>query len=155
MPGIRVTPAKTTTVRREEMPLTGRHTRIAIRDRTRRLQRSRLTANREFDRLFGGHCPGMKEVQIGDLAGKLFGLGQARAGVFSGEPCNIERGTHRVLDRLTREVGCVGVAAALAQVNRHRKTLVPVLFDGLHLAPSHVDRQAVALGEPNGSVGSA
>src|SRR5439155_19320040 len=72
-----------------------------------------------------------------------------------GEAGDVVGGTHRLLERGSREVRCARVAAALADVDRHTHRLVAVALDVLDLALAHRYRQPHAFGDFDAGVARA
>ena len=90
----------------------------------------------------------VKQVQVRLLVGLRDVLRVRQPGhrVLGGEARDVVRRLHRLADRRFREIRRAGVAATLAQVDRHAQRLVAVAFHVLQLALAHRDAQAAAFG---------
>jgi hypothetical protein len=68
----------------------------------------------------------VEQVELALLGGDVGRVGQAGGRVLGGEAGDVVGRLHRAFQRGTRKVGGAGVAAALAQVDRHAQRLVAV-----------------------------
>jgi hypothetical protein len=81
------------------------------------------------------------EVRLAaDVGCQQGGVSQTGAGILGGEAGDVQRRLDGLANGLGREVGGVGVSLALAEVDRHRDALVPVVLDGFDLAAAHAHR---------------
>ena len=68
---------------------------------------------RGVNRLFGSQIPGMVEVEIGNLARQLLGIGKPGTVVLGGISGNVAGLLHRLGDRARRQVSGAGRALRL------------------------------------------
>ena len=106
-------------------------------------ERRRLGAPRDLDRLFHREAPGMEEVEVRKRSAKQARrIGKPGGGVLRRVARDRARRFHAALDRFRRKVGGARVAAAPAEIDGDRETLVAVVLDGVHLAAAHGHRLA-------------
>ena len=83
----------------EKMAVLGRHrSAFAVDDATIGVQGGRLATQSQCGRALAGDVPGVKQIQISVLMGNVFGVGQARHRVFSGEAGNVMGRLNRALN---------------------------------------------------------
>ena len=114
-----------------------------------------LAFARGFHRLFRRQVPGMIEIEIGNVARQLFGIGEARAFVFGG----VARDVAGLFDGFghgaRRQVGGAGRALALAEVHRDAHAAIALVFDGLDFAQPDRGRQALLQADIGFGLGGA
>ncbi len=140
--------AKAVRVGAEEMALLRRHARaFAVADALVHREGGALAGQRHLGRLLAGDGPGVEQVQVALLIhrGHVGLVGQAGHRILGGEAGDVVGRLHRALDRGGREVRGAGVAAPLADVDRHAQRLVAVALHRLQLALAHAHAQARAL----------
>ena len=79
--------------------------------------------------------------------GQQFGVGQTRTRISGGKAGDIERRVDSLAQGVWRKVGGTGVSLPLTQVDRHRKGLVTVVFDGFDLGTTDRHRLPEAVGD--------
>lgn len=104
-----------------------------------------------FDRQMNGFLradgPGMVQIQIGKLGGERLRVGQTGVFVDVGIARDAARRSHGLPDRCRRQIGGVGGAFPLAEINGDSQALIAVMLDGFDLAQPGRHRQAAFLGQ--------
>ena len=93
-----------------------------------------LAFPRGFHRLLRRQVPGMIEIEIGNVARQLFGIGEARAIVFGGVARDVAGLLDGFGDGARREVRGAGGALALAEIHRDAHAAIALVFDRLDFA---------------------
>jgi hypothetical protein len=142
--------AKATAVAGVEMRLLRRNASpFGVGDAPVGPQCRRLAAQRDLGGALGVDVPGMEEVEVQPRhrpQRQIGRLGQAGGAVLSGEAGDVVGRLHRLAQRGRREVRGAGIAAALAEVDRHADRLVAVALDVFDVPLAHRHRQAAAFG---------
>ncbi len=101
-----------------------------------------LAFPRGFHRLLRRQVPGMIEVEIGNVARQLFGIGEARAIVFGGVARDVAGLLDGFGDGARREVCGACRALALAEIHRDPHAAIALVFDRLDFPEANRGRQA-------------
>ncbi len=100
-------------------------------------QTGRLTFGGHGHRLFRRQRPGLVEIQLRYITGQECRIGKTSGFIGRGVTGNITGGLYRGTNGLRFEIGGAGRSLAMAKVDRYPQALVPVVFNGFHLALTH------------------
>ena len=153
---IRITGHETARRSQHEVRMLRRDARaIAVADLRAHGKGSGFGSARDFDCGLRIDHPRVVELQVLRMLLQQLFFGQACAIVIRRETRNVVGSLDRGTQRGRREIRRAGVAALLAQHDRHADDLVAVLLNGLDLALAHRDRQALAFGDFRCGIGGA
>ncbi len=151
MPRTGITAAKAARIAHDEVRLLGTdRCALGICDPPVGVHCGDLASKRQGRRGFGVDGPGVEQVKVArcDSCGRHVRLvWQAGCGVFGRETRDVVGGPDGLLDRRAREVGCAGIAPALAGVDRDTQRLVAIALDILQLTDAHRYRQTHTFGD--------
>jgi hypothetical protein len=98
------------------------------------LEGGRLGALGQQDGFLGADAPWVAQAQVARVHFQHVGVGQAGAVVFGGEAGDVVGRVHGGAQGGRGKVGSAGIAAFLADVDRHAHAFVFVLLEGLDFA---------------------